>query len=401
MSRVGNQEIGSGFGRGQYIEAQRRAHGRKALCLLPGYVPREVLTALDLLGVELWGPPSCRPVEAARLLPSFVCSVVRHALQFFLDGGADQVDALVAPHTCDSLQALSSLLADLRGLPCPLIPFDTAKGSCYDGADGHQELRAGVAPFTRAELKQFIQACEQLAGRGLDPAALHRAMDQHLEADRLVRELYRQRASRVLGERGMMELMRAREYLQMDDLLGLLREALARVEQDDSEACRVPVLLSGLVPEPMEMLDALEEAGLMVVADDLLCMARRGLPPHPPKEERLAMADPRQRLLELYAACPPCPTRGSHMSRRISWLLQEVHRSRARGVVFLVLKFCEPELFDLPALQDALVQAGTPYIVLEHELGAPCQASLATRLEAFGEMLREEAGSMAEGGGPC
>jgi len=84
-----------------YIQRQRSEHGRKAVAVLPVHYPKELLTALDLLAVEVWGPPGAPRGDAAGRIQTYVCAVVRNALGFLASGGADGVDAALFPHTCD------------------------------------------------------------------------------------------------------------------------------------------------------------------------------------------------------------------------------------------------------------------------------------------------------------
>jgi benzoyl-CoA reductase/2-hydroxyglutaryl-CoA dehydratase subunit BcrC/BadD/HgdB len=58
--------------------------------------------------------------------------------------------------------------------------------------------------------------------------------------------------------------------------------------------------------------------------------------------------------------------------------------------VIHVLKFCEPELFDVPALRQAFAARNVPVLYLESELEADLSAQAVTRIEAFVEMLSAE-----------
>jgi benzoyl-CoA reductase/2-hydroxyglutaryl-CoA dehydratase subunit BcrC/BadD/HgdB len=64
-----------------------------------------------------------------------------------------------------------------------------------------------------------------------------------------------------------------------------------------------------------------------------------------------------------------------------------VRRVHADGVIFPVLKFCDPHQFDLPGLRAALKDIGVPGIVLEIEDTLPAGGQMRTRCEAFMEML--------------
>jgi len=61
--------------------------------------------------------------------------------------------------------------------------------------------------------------------------------------------------------------------------------------------------------------------------------------------------------------------------------------SGARGVVFYIVKFCEPELFYLPHLRSALQEKGIPSVVLEVDLNDELSQQMLTRLDALLEMI--------------
>jgi len=58
------------------------------------------------------------------------------------------------------------------------------------------------------------------------------------------------------------------------------------------------------------------------------------------------------------------------------------------GALIIVLKFCDPHLFDAPLLKEALESSGLPVLYLEVEHALSGVAQLRTRMEAFIEMIR-------------
>ena len=72
--------------------------------------------------------------------------------------------------------------------------------------------------------------------------------------------------------------------------------------------------------------------------------------------------------------------RGDHFLRRVK-------ESEAQGVVFLLLKFCEPHAFDYPYLKERLKEEKIPSLLLEIEPGGSPLGALETRLGAFIETL--------------
>jgi benzoyl-CoA reductase/2-hydroxyglutaryl-CoA dehydratase subunit BcrC/BadD/HgdB len=131
----------------------------------------------------------------------------------------------------------------------------------------------------------------------------------------------------------------------------------------------------------MSMFRALSEMGGRVVADDLACCGRRLYPAGQSE-------DPFQRMAERIVHAPPDPTRGSPICERLDHLLGLVKASGARGVVFYDVKFCEPELFDLPQLRAGLREAGIPSLTVEVDINDDLSQPIINRLAAFLEMIQ-------------
>lgn len=353
-----------------YIREQQ-SRGRKVVAVLPVHYPKEILTAAGVLAVEMWGPPGPPRHPSAGRLQTYVCAVGRNALAFLAGGHADLVDAVLFPHTCDTIQGLATLLPDLGGWSKPVLRFQHPKG----------DDRESARRFLRAELERFAGEVGRLAGAPLTAEALSRAVALHAEIDRARAALLARRASLDLSDRALYDLLRRGEFLWPEDHLVELRRAQARLGPSPVQG-GLPLLVTGYVPEPMSLLDCLAEVGAFIAADDWAATGRRA----PPRPEPLP-GDPFQALVEKAFAGAPCTTRGASRALRLAHLDALRERSGARGVLAHVPKFCEPELFDLPALRRHLGERDVPLLVLETELEAELPAQARTRLEAFAEMV--------------
>jgi benzoyl-CoA reductase/2-hydroxyglutaryl-CoA dehydratase subunit BcrC/BadD/HgdB len=361
--------------RREYIERQRAQHGRRSLAVLPIHYPKALLTAFDLLAVELWGPPGPARGDGAGRLQSYVCAVARNALAFLAAGKADVVDGVLFPHTCDTLQGLATLACDFGGWGKQAFTFHHPRG-----AD-----RAVAARCAEAELRELARRLAAWTGRPLEGARLASALRLHDEIDGCRAALLDGRARLPRDDAWLYALLRRGEWLWPDDHLGELRAAIAELAPAPVQR-GVPILVTGYVPEPPGLLDVLDAAGLYVAADDYAAVGRRvrrGAPPG-------AGVDPFAALVARYLSAPPCPTRGIDQRARVRWLEALFDRSGARGVLVHVQKYCEPELFDVPAIRAAFAARGAPLLVLEGELELQLAAQAVTRVEAFAEMLRAE-----------
>lgn len=357
--------------RERHIAQQRAEHGRKAVAVLPIHYPKEILTALDLLAVEVWGPPGAPRGDAAGRIQTYVCAVVRNALAFLASGGADVVDAVLFPHTCDSIQQLATLAPDLGGWDKPALTFLHPKGVG----------RPSARRFLAAELRGLATKLEVVAGRRLEPERLAAAIRLHREIDAHRAALLDGRATLPLDDRELYQLLRRGEWLWPEEHLAELETAGARLGTGAPPG-HVPVLVTGYVPEPIATLEILNGAGAFVAADDYAAIGRRVV-----READTPIEDPWEALADRYLAAPPCPTRSTDQDARMRYLEALFERSGARGVVVHVVKFCEPELFDVPAIRRTFAARGVPLLYLEGELEQQLSGQMITRIEAFAEML--------------
>jgi len=96
-------------------------------------------------------------------------------------------------------------------------------------------------------------------------------------------------------------------------------------------------------------------------------------------------SDPLDRLAASLLGPQPTPLR-SPTERKAGQILKAARTYGAQGVIFLVPKYCDPMLFDLPPLTRILKENGFPTLSLEIS-GSLLEGALRTRVEAFMEML--------------
>jgi benzoyl-CoA reductase/2-hydroxyglutaryl-CoA dehydratase subunit BcrC/BadD/HgdB len=334
---------------------------------MPIRYPRALLRAFDLLPVEVWGPPSQGFLGAAHLQP-YVCSVVRNALSFLLSGGLEVVDYLLVPHACDSLQGLGSLLIDFVRPRQPVFPLYIPRAR-----------RDSDLEFLTAELRQLCHRLEQATGRSPGAEGLLECVLREEAADSLLASLHQRRSWLPMTQLEFYSLVRSREYLPAEVFSGLAQAALDAASSMPP-ARGVPIVLSGIVPEPMSLFAALENVGGWVAADDLACCGRRLYPAG-------SSPDALQRMAQSLLWAPPDPMHGAPIAQRLAHLRSLVETSASRGVFFYTVKFCEPELFDLPLLSGGLQEGGVRTLAMEVDLNDGLSGQALTRLEAFLETI--------------
>ena len=357
----------------QRIETIRahQARGGRVAAVLPVHYPRALLRAFDILPVEVWGPPQVDATRGSAHLQPYVCSIVRNALAYLLSGGLDLADVIIVPHACDSLQGFASILIDFIHPAQPVLPFYLPRGR-----------RESDLAFLVDECKALYRQLAEIAGRAPSDAELMECIYREETADARLADLYRHRAARLQID--FYRLARSREYLPAEMFIEIVEATLRGRSEVGSHGGlplqKIPILLSGIVSEPMAIFDALDRMNAVIVADDLACGGRRLYPAG--KSD-----DPFTRMAERILAAPPDSTRDDAIEDRLQHLVRLTSESGAKGVVFYDVKFCEPELFYLPALRKGLQDAGIPSLAVEFDLNDPLSQQVLTRLEAFVEMI--------------
>jgi len=355
------------FRRSEYLIDQKNK-GKHLLGVFPAQYPKELLWAFNILPVEIWDPKTTLSKANAHLQP-YTCSIVRHGLELILDGQTDILDGFLFPHTCDSLQNLGSIVNDFldNDKKCfffyhPKSPYRSAK----DYYTNHLTVLTGQLE------KHFGQ---------LDTAQLEKSMAVGNKISAISNELYEFRSKGLLNisNAEFYRSFRLGEYLHPNDFIKILEEMKSNCM--DSPQKTPAVVLSGILPNPSGILDLLDNHHVRVAHDDLLNGSRRLkksiTTEHPPFEE----------MNKQYFDLPPCSTKNSPVSERLNYLESIVNKSNARGIIFNITKFCEPELFDLPQLRAGLKEMNIPSLTVETEVNQGVSGQLVTRIEAFLEMI--------------
>lgn len=345
--------------------------GGKIVAVFPGRYPRALLEAMGLLPVEVWDPPEGS--GSGSHLQVFVCRIAHRGLELVLDAHSEFA-GLLFPHTCDSLQNLFTVVKDCvrPGVPCLL--FYPPRG----------KTTPATRRYTEAAVRNLAAGLQEALGSGTEPVGLATAVAARGEAFSAMRELYGKRAEGRLSSTNarFYEVVRQWEYLPSAQFAQAARAFVSAATELEG-ARRTRVVLSGVLPD-RGLLALFDDLGMEICEDDLLSCGRRFSRDGAPSEDGV---DPWGTMAGWLSGLPPCSSMGSSLEERGEFLLGLVESSGARAAILHTPKFCEPELFDHPYLVSLFKERGIPVHVIETELHPPPGGQLATRLEAFLEML--------------
>lgn len=341
------------------------------------HVPEELLHAAGLHPALL--PESEDPITvgADRLQVGF-CGYIRSVVDVGLKHKLDFLDGMVMHDVCMHVRAAHGILErnspQVRWQECFWFPPDLHK------------------PRTRAfvvkEMADLKHRVELHAGGPIADGALHNSIRLYNRFRGLLQRLDGLRRSKpgVLSASQFIDLVQAGMLIPKEEYCGLLARVIGEVEATPSPPLRGPrLVLSGHLcgAPPAEIARVLDELGAAVVADDLWTGSWYFATEVPERD------DPLEGLVDAYVHMTPvCPTRHRDDRDLGDHLLEIVRRSDASGVVFLIMKFCEPHYYAYPAASKKLRDAGIPEMLLETERESASKGQVETRLQAFVEAIQ-------------
>lgn len=357
----------------EYARKWKAAHHGHVLGHLCSYTPEEIISAGGLLSFRLFGDDT-DPLLADIHLQSNCCSLVRGVLHGGLAGKLDFLSGTVFPHTCDTIQRLSDIwrLNLNFGLHAD-VPVPVKFGSESAGS------------YMIDVLQRFRHDLEKQLKIEITDQNLLESIDTYNRLREAVRRLYqlkREKPYCISGE-DLATVVRASMCMDRNEFLGHMPGIIERLGHEtrlpELEPRRL-VLSGGICPAP-GIYRIIEDAGGVIVHDDLCTGAR-----YVAGEIELS-GDPIESIAARYLHREICPAKHNGMHQRGEKLVQTAIDCHAHGVIFLLLKFCDPHAFDYPYMQTMLKDAGIPVLLLEVEGARFGGEQLKTRCEAFIETL--------------
>jgi bzd-type benzoyl-CoA reductase N subunit len=337
------------------------------------YTPEELIHAAGALPFRIFGTRE-HISHADRHLQAYCCSLVRGGLEEALDGKLKFLDGTVFPHTCDSIQRLSDIWRLNAGYPIHIDVVLPVK------LNSDSALQYMIDLFHR-----FKADLEKSLGTNITDDALKESIQLYNRLRRAMREIYRARSEdpALISGSDVYAIIKSSLAMERTELLATLEqtvEALKKQKAGDTDDRKRIILAGGVCNHP-DIYGLLEDSGGVVVWDDL-CTGSRLFGGD--------IADGGDLLNSLsirYYERVVCPAKHKGETSRGDNLLELVKKYNAHGVIFLILKFCDPHSFDYPYMKEILDSAEIPSLLLELEEQLPPAGQLKTRFETFIEML--------------
>jgi benzoyl-CoA reductase subunit C len=357
-----------------YCRKYKKETGKKIVGYTCSYTPEEIIYAAGALPFRLFSTDE-RIHRADVHLQSYCCSLVRGILEEGLSERLDFLDGAIFPHTCDSIQRLSDIW---RLNVTPQFHIDLVLPVKLNTTSARQYLID--------ILEKFKKDLERALGVQITDAMLSDAIKTYNQIRALMMQLYTIRAQRpeIISGNDFHSIIKAAMIMDRQLFLKSLTEIMAQIEKTPGSKTNPGtkrLVLTGSICSHPDIYDIIENAHGVVVWDDLCTGSRyfEGI-----LDEK---APPLKAIAQRYLDRAICPAKHVGLRDRGESLVQMVRKHQADGVVFMLLKFCDPHAFDYPYIKEMLDAENIPCMLLDMEEQLPSGGQLQTRFETFIQIL--------------
>ncbi len=349
--------------------------GRPVIGYFCPYIPPELILAAGALPLRLRGAGSEDTSPADVYMSGRTCTYVRHVMSLVLEGEYDFLDGEISLNTCDHVRRASDVFVKKSGL------------RFHGFLSVPRVRREAMFPAYHEELRRLAGELAEHLGAEVSDDSLRQAIAVYnglRERLRSIEALQRQDPPRLSGAESL-AIHVASQVMPPEEFIDLADELLAELaERPVLPRPRARLLLIGAELDEPAYVAALESTGALVVADRLCFGARSVLDPIDP-----GAADPLEAIARACFFRPSCARMIGDFPARWAAVRELARSSRAEGIVFARIVFCDPWGADLHNfnLRTANEADALPLLALSREYGIVATGQLRTRVQAFCERI--------------
>ena len=354
------------------VASKVKAKQKKIIGYLCSYAPEEFIYAAGFHPMRLFSSKS-DIVLAEQHLQAYCCSLVRGVLEDSLSGRLDFLDGTVFPHTCDSIQRLSDIWR-MNG------KYEFFADVVLPAKLNTQSART----YMKDVLIKFKKDLEAAEGREITNADLEGSIKKFNLIRKNLSKIYALQSQRpgIIKGADLYAIVKGSMVMDRDEVADLLPAIVANLEKIDVPQKSVKrIVVSGSICDSPDIYTAMEAAGGVIVGDDL-CTGQRWF-----EGEILDDENPINAIATRLLDRIICPAKHSTPTARGENIVSLAKKYRADGVIFMLLKFCDPHAFDYPYLKEFLDKEGIKNMLIEMDDQQQNSGQLATRFETFIHMI--------------
>lgn len=354
------------------IGKTKKETGKDLVGCFPYHTPDEIIYAAGCIPVALWGG-NTEIQKADKYLQGFCCGLLRANVEFSLSGAYDGLKAIIIPTFCDSLKCtLENMKLTAK---CPVI------GMAYPQ---QRKLQAGI-DFAVSEFERVRHELEKITGRIISEQMVEDAFEVYEDYRAAMREFTEVAAAYpdIITAKKRQMIIKAGQFMDKAEYTKAIKEITEGLKKETPKPYKGKrVIVTGLMTEPVEILDIFEENDIAIVGDEMSLGSRQWRTP-----ARRDVTDVYQRMAYMVADQKGDTFLYEPEKLRGQIMIDDVKAEKADGIVIFMMKFCDPEEYDYPIYKKEIEAAGVPMLYLEVDQQLNSFEQIRTRIQSFNEML--------------
>ncbi|WP_250673258.1 2-hydroxyacyl-CoA dehydratase family protein [Paraclostridium ghonii] len=356
----------------EVIKKFKKDTGSKAIGCFPVYCPEEIIHAAGMFPVGIWGGQTELDL-AKQYFPAFACSIMQSSLEYGLRGTYNELSAVIIPGMCDTLICLGQNWK----VAVPQVPYISL---VYPQ---NRKLDSGVK-YLINEFKHVKVELEKICGHEITEEKLHESIEVYNEHRRVMQEFVAlaPKYAKTINPSIRNLVIKSGFFMRKEEHTDLVKNLISKLNKMQPEECTgSKVVLTGISLDSKGILDILEENNITVVADDLAQESRQFRTLVPDGKDAL------ERLARQWSNVEGCSLAYDPEKKRGSMIVEEAKAKGADGVIFCMMKFCDPEEYDYPVVKKDIESKNIPTLYIEVDQQTSNDEQVRTRVQAFSEML--------------
>jgi benzoyl-CoA reductase/2-hydroxyglutaryl-CoA dehydratase subunit BcrC/BadD/HgdB len=287
-------------------------------------------------------------------------------------GHYDQLIAVICNSLCDTLKAMGQKWT--KGDTIPLIHFTHAQ---------HRDLPAATTYLVK-EYGFIKERLEKLIGYEITEEELLKSIDIYDEHRAVMREFACVAAQYpdIIDIRKRHLVFKSAFFMRKEEHTALVNELLAVLEAEAPAEDKIRIMTSGILADAPGLLEILDDNGMQIVCDDVAAESRQYRTDAPAEGETAL-----DRLASKFCAMDNCSVLYDVEKKRVDKIVSDAKAAKAKGVLVVLTKFCDPEEFDYPLIKRACAEAEIPCVLIEVDRQMVNYEQARTAIETFKDLL--------------
>lgn len=363
----------AGLNPGKTIAETKKETGKDLVGVFPIRTPEEVVYAAGCVPIGMWGGHT-EITLADKYLQSFCCSIMRINLEYALRGVYHDVKAVLIPTFCDTMKCI----VENWKLALPQVP------TIAFAYPQHHKLQAGME-FTIDEIKRVKHELELALHKIITNEEVEEAFHVYEDWRKTMREFTALAAQHpeIITAKKRYAIIKAGCYMDKAVYTKLVKEINEGLKSEGASTFKgTRAIVTGIMMEPVDVLDIFEENNIAIVGDDLAIGSRLWRTP-----AREDVEDVYQKMAYMIRDIEGDTFFFDPEKKKGQMLIDMTKALHADACIVMMMKFCDPEEYDYPIYKAELAKAGVPELYLEFDQQLSSFEQIRTRVQSFTEML--------------